>query len=57
MNHIHTCPVCDMVETCDWGYDDDECGLVDEPIVKCDPCKREERREAWTALSPLLGRA
>lgn len=38
MNHQHECPECGAVEVCDWGYDDEECAIYDEPIVMCEPC-------------------
>ena len=45
MNHEHTCPCCDDVALCDWGYEDDECGIYDEPIVECQGCIDAKRRE------------
>lgn len=46
MNHKHTCPICDTVEVCDWGYDDEECAVWDEPILLCEPCNDAFKREA-----------
>jgi len=38
MNHKHTCYCCQDVTECDWGYDDDECAIYDEPVVFCLSC-------------------
>ena len=38
MNNNHQCYCCDSIEVCDWGYDDDECGIYGEPWVICSPC-------------------
>ena len=38
MYHTHTCYCCQDVTVCDWGYDDEECAIYDEPTVLCHAC-------------------